>query len=170
MKIGIIGSDLRAAAIGRLLVSGGHEVSFGDPRGLEAAKRIAVEIGSVPETPYNQAMTRDMVIMATARQDADRVLGAMGGSCDGVVVDAREGGPLAPHRGAELLAHKLDSHAVVRALIVLPQPGANIPICGDDPAAKALVDEAFRACDCLTTDRGPLANASELEPSNAAAA
>ncbi len=81
------------------------------------------------------------------------------------MIDALDGSPDAPHRGAELLARKLDSHEVVRALIVLPQAGANIPICGDDPAAKALVDDAFKACGCLTTDRGPLSNATELEPS-----
>ena len=164
MKIGIIGSNDRAAAIGRLLISGGHDVTVGDPRDGEVAKRTAAAIGAVPETPYNQAMTRELLVLASARRDADRAITAMGGGTEGVVVDAREGGPPAPHRGAELLAHKLDSHAVVRALVVIPQPGANIPICGDDPSAKALVEEAFRACDCLTTDRGPLANAPELEP------
>jgi predicted dinucleotide-binding enzyme len=62
-----------------------------------------------------------------------------------------------------MLAHKLDSRRVVRALINMPQSGANVSICGDDPISKGLVDEALSACGCDTTDRGPLANATELE-------
>jgi predicted dinucleotide-binding enzyme len=62
-----------------------------------------------------------------------------------------------------MLAAKLDSHRVVRALINMPQSGANVPICGDDENAKALVDRALHESGCLTTDRGPLANAAELE-------
>ena len=71
------------------------------------------------------------------------------------------------HSGAELLALKLDSHRVVRALITVVTEGANFPICGDDEEAKALVDEAFKACGCLTADRGPLTSSLELEPAAA---
>ncbi|HEU5480336.1 MAG TPA: NAD(P)-binding domain-containing protein [Candidatus Tumulicola sp.] len=169
MKIGIIGSDPRAIAIGRLLASGGHELTVGDVR-ADAAGRAAAHIGAPVETPYQQAMTRDVLVMAFPRSEADRVLAAMGASPHGVIVDAREGGPARPHHGAELLAHKLDSHEVVRALVVLPQQGANIPICGDDPEAKAVVNEVFTACGCLTADRGPLSNAAELEPAGTDAA
>jgi predicted dinucleotide-binding enzyme len=160
-----VGSDPRAIAIGRLLASGGHELTFSDPRGKEAANRAAAEIGAQAQTPYNQAMTGELLVFACPREDVDAVVTAIGSSVVGVVVDALDGSPSEPHQGAELLARKLDSHEVVRALIVLPQAGANVPICGDDPAAKALVDEAFKACGCLTTDRGPLSNAVELEPS-----
>jgi predicted dinucleotide-binding enzyme len=61
------------------------------------------------------------------------------------------------------LAAKLNSHTVVRALIVLAQPGANIPIAGDDAQAKVTVAQMFESCGCLTTDRGGLSNADELE-------
>jgi predicted dinucleotide-binding enzyme len=165
MKIGIVGSDPRAIAIGRLLASGGHEVTFSAPRDQNPAVRAAAAIGAEAEQSYNQAMTRDLLVFACARDEVDAAIAAIGSRVDGVVIDALDGSPDAPHRGAELLARKLDSHEIVRALIVLPQGGANIPICGDDPAAKALVDEAFKACGCLTTDRGPLSNAAELEPS-----
>jgi predicted dinucleotide-binding enzyme len=162
MKVGIIGSDHRAVAIGRLLVSGGHDVTFGDVRS-EASAAAAAPTGTQVESPYHQAMTRDLLIFAFARNDVDRAITALGARPRGVVVDAIDG-PSATHGGAELLAHKLDSHEVVRALIVLPQPGATIAIAGDDPDAKALVEAAFEACGCVTADRGPLANAAELEP------
>ena len=164
MNIGIVGSDSRAIAIGRLLASGGHNVTFSDPRRQAAADRAAIEVGVESETPYNQAMTRELLVFACARDGVDAALTAIGSGVHGVVLDALDGSPDAPHHGAELLARKLDSHAVVRALIVLPQAGANIPICGDDDAAKSLVDEAFKACGCLTTDRGTLSRANELEP------
>ncbi len=164
MNIGIVGSDPRAIAIGRLLASGGHDVTFSDPRDQGAAELAAAQIGTDAPHPYDQAITRELLIFACHRDDVDSVITAIGSHVDAVVVDALDGGPDAPHRGAELLARKLDSHEVVRALIVLPQEGANIPICGDDPAAKAMVEEAFKECGCLTTDRGPLSNAPELEP------
>jgi predicted dinucleotide-binding enzyme len=164
MKIGIIGSDDRAVAIGRLFASSGHDVTFGDPRGDELATSAAAKAAAQAEKPYNQAMTRDVVVFALPRKDIDRALTAMGSSPKGVVLDALGEGPAKPHCGAELLAQKLDSHNVVRAMIVLPQPGANVPICGDDPAAKAVVTEAFVSAGCLTADRGTLENAPELEP------
>jgi predicted dinucleotide-binding enzyme len=164
MKIGIIGSDQRSVAIGRLLASGGHDVRIGDPLRNEAAQHAAAQINAEVESPYRQAMTCDLIFFADARAVADRALVALGSEPAAVIVDARDGGPAVPHQGAELLARKLDSHHVVRALVVLPKAGANVPICGDDPSAKAVVDQAFQAAGCVTTDRGPLSNAPELEP------
>ncbi len=150
MKIGIVGSNERAKAIGRLLQAGGHKLTFSDP--------------DSPGGPYRQAMCSDILMFAVGPQDVDRTVRAIGSTTEAVIVDAVE-----PERGngalsgAEILARKLDSHRVVRALINMPQSGANIPICGDDPTAKAAVDGALHACGCLTTDRGPLAHATELE-------
>lgn len=170
MKIGIIGTNQRAAAIGRLFSAGGHEVTIGDGRSQDAAQRLAEELGVQAATPYRQGITSEMLVFAFPRQDADRTLTALGGNPDCVIVDAREGGPAKPHCGAELLAHKLDSHQVVRALMLLPQRGADVAICGDDPEAKAAVEEAFASCGCAVNDRGPLSNAVELEPTVAVAA
>ncbi len=164
MKIGIIGSNSRAIAIGRLLASGGHDLSFSDSASGEAAERAAAEIGVQTETAYDQTIARELLIFACTRRDVDRTLAAMGSGVHCTVLDALDGGPDEPHGGAELLARKLDTHRLVRALIVLAQTGANIPICGDDVDAKAIVQQAFEACGCIVTDRGPLANASELEP------
>jgi predicted dinucleotide-binding enzyme len=150
MKIGIVGSNDRARAIGRLLQGGGHQLTYSEPANRSEA--------------YRQAMCSDILMLAVRPQDVDRTVKAIGSSTEAVIVDAveseRGNGKLS---GAEILARKLDSHRVVRALINMPQSGANVPICGDDPTAKAVVDHALHACGCLTTDRGPLSHATELE-------
>jgi predicted dinucleotide-binding enzyme len=164
MRRGIVGSDDRAKAIGRLLRSGGHELTFADPGAKERAKRVAEAIGGRHEIPYQQAMRSNILMITVPPQEVDRAVRAVGSGAAAVIVDAVE-----PERGnghisgAEMLARKLDSHRVVRALINMPQSGANVPLCGDDPNAKTLVDEALHACGCLTTDRGPLSHAAELE-------
>ncbi|MBV8066345.1 MAG: NAD(P)-binding domain-containing protein [Candidatus Eremiobacteraeota bacterium] len=164
MRIGIIGSDDRAMAIGRLLRDGGHQVTFGDPGAKDRAQRAAMTVGTRAQTPYDQAMCSDLVLFAIPREEVDRAVVALGSSADAIIVDAvageRGNGRFS---GAEMLARKLNSNSVVRALINMPQSGANVPICGDDPNAKVLVEQALRASGCLTTDRGPLANSIELE-------
>ena len=164
MRIGIVGSDDRAKAIGRLLRAGGHQLSIADPTAKERAELVAAEIGARKEIPYKQAMSSDLLVMAVPRDAVDTAVKAVGSGAGAVVVDAvsDEHGNGA-RSGAEMLAAKLDSHRVVRALINMPQSGANIPICGDDENAKALVDRALHSSGCLTTDRGPLAHAAELE-------
>ena len=164
MRIGIVGSDPRAMAIGRLLRAGGHDLSFADPAARERAQQTAGAIGARTMLPYDQARCSDLLFIAVPREEVDRAVTALGAGGDAVLVDAIEGergnGRLS---GSEILARKLNSNSVVRALINMPQSGANVPICGDDPNAKVLVDRALHACGCLTTDRGPLSNASELE-------
>ncbi|MGA8574768.1 MAG: NAD(P)-binding domain-containing protein [Candidatus Cybelea sp.] len=164
MRIGIVGSDDRAKAIGRLLRTGGHQVTLGDPIARERAKRAAAELGAREAIPYEQAMVSDLLVLAVPRHDVDRAVKAVGARAGAVIVDAVEAERgNGAQSGAERLARKLDSHRVVRALINLPQSGANIPICGDDEISKGLVDRALHSCGCLTTDRGPLAKATELE-------
>jgi|SRR5580700_950854 predicted dinucleotide-binding enzyme len=164
MKIGIVGSDDRAKAIGRLLRTGGHQVTLGDPIARERAKRAAAELGAREAIPYEQAMHSDLLVLAVPRQEVDRAVKAVGSGAGAVIVDAVEAERgNGSQSGAERLARKLDSHRVVRALINLPQSGANIPICGDDETSKGLVDRALHSCGCITTDRGPLARATELE-------
>jgi predicted dinucleotide-binding enzyme len=164
MRIGIVGSDDRAKAIGRLLRDGGHQVSIADPTANQRAQRVAAEIGARGDIPYKQAMSSELLVMAVPRDAVDDAVKAVGSGAQAVIVDAvgDERGNGA-HSGAEMLAAKLDSRSVVRALINMPQSGANVPICGDDPTAKAMVDRALRSSGCLTTDRGPLAHAAELE-------
>jgi predicted dinucleotide-binding enzyme len=164
MKIGIIGSDDRAVAIGRLLTEGGHEVQFSHPSDRQAAEQAASKTGADADIPYTLASTMEMLIFAVPHEDIDAAITAIGTlQTPQAIVEAGDSRPLGDDlTDAECLAKKLDSHSVVRALIVLPQAGANIPICGDDPSAKTLVEQAFAACNCVVTDRGPLSNAAEL--------
>ncbi len=164
MRIGIVGSDDRAVAIGRLLRSGGHQLTLSDPATPGQAQRAASLLGVRDETPYAQAMAADLLVLAVPARELDRTLRAFGSTPVGVVVDAvtAEHGKGA-RSGAQLLARKLDSYGVVRALISAPQPGANVPICGDDEESKRQVEEAFQACGCIVTDRGTLSRAAELE-------
>ncbi|HKE37441.1 MAG TPA: NAD(P)-binding domain-containing protein [Candidatus Baltobacteraceae bacterium] len=166
MKIGIIGSDDRAVAIGKLLTEGGHEVEFSHPRDKEAAREAASKTGAEADIPYKLASTAEMLIFAVPHDEIDMAITAVGAvTTPGAIVEAGDSRPGGDElTDAECLAKKLDSHSVVRALIVLPQAGANIPICGDDPLAKALVEQAFAACNCVVTDRGPLSNSAELYP------
>lgn len=166
MKIGIIGSDDRAVAIGKLLTEGGHEVEFSHPRDKRAAEEAASKAGADADIPYKLASTMELLIFAIPHEDIDDAITAIGTiQTPGAIVEAGNSRPEGDDlTDAECLAKKLDSHAVVRALIVLPQAGANIPICGDDPVAKTLVEQAFAACNCVVTDRGPLTNAVELYP------
>ncbi len=164
MIIGIVGSDDRARAIGRLLSSGGHKITFGDPGAKDRAGQAAAAVGAQSELPYAQAMKSDLLVLAVPREQVDRAVAAVGSGADAVIVDAVEGERgSATRSGAEQLAHKLDSHRLVRALINMPQTGSNIQICGDDDLSKVLVDKALHACGCVTTDRGPLSKATELE-------
>jgi predicted dinucleotide-binding enzyme len=164
MKIAIFGSDRRAEAIGRLLVDAGYHVCFGDAEGMKPAEAAAGRAGAVADTPYNDAAVCDMLVFAGSREQVDDLLAVAGCiSPQTIVVDAMEGTLPGGENGPELLARKLDTRRVVRALIVAPQAGANILYCGDDADAMTKVEEVFRTAGCLTTDRGPLANAAEIE-------
>lgn len=166
MKIAIFGSDPRAVAIGRLLVEAQYHVCFGDVEGIEPAEAAAETAGGVADTPYHEAAVCDMLIFAGPREQADDLMTKAGRiSPETIVVDAMEGPAPGGASGPELLAHQLDTHRVVRVLISLPQPGASVQYCGDDPDAMAKVEEVFRTAGCVTTDCGPLAKAADIEPS-----
>ena len=164
MNIGIVGTDERAQAIGRLFKAAGHTVTFGDPCSEEAADRAATALGTEADRPYDQGITSEVLVFTTP-EHLDQTITALGSGSDAVFVDAIEGehGGDDDTSGAECLALKLNTHRVVRALINIPQSGTNIQICGDDPHAKTVVQELFESCGCTTTDRGPLSQAGELE-------
>ena len=64
MKIGIVGSNDRAKAIGRLLQAGGHQLSYAEVD------------GSGEKAPYQQAIRSDVLLMAVLPQELDRALTA----------------------------------------------------------------------------------------------
>jgi predicted dinucleotide-binding enzyme len=164
MTIAVFGSDSHAVAIGRLLVDAGYPVCFGDVEGANPAQAAAEAAGAPADTPYKDVTVRDMLIFAGSRRHVDDLLAkAEPISPQTIIVDAMEGPLPGGGNGPELLARRLNTRRVVRVLIMAPQPGANVLYCGDDADAKTKVDEVFRTAGCVTTDRGPLANAAEIE-------
>ncbi len=163
MKIAIFGSNPRAVALGQLLVQGGYRVCFGDDEGMQPAEEAAERAGAVADTPYNDASVCDMWIFAGSRERIDDLLAQTGRiTHHTVVVDAMEEVTPGDESGAALLARKLDTHRVIRALITAPKAGANVIYCGDDADAMTMFEEVFRTAGCITTDRGSLANAAQI--------
>lgn len=139
MKIVVIGNDARASAIANLLSGGGYAVSFAGDADDAAA---------------------DVVLLAGPRSIAEPA--AVPATPSTIVIDAMSGHPDAETERA--LGRRHGTDRIVRALIVLPQRGANILCCCDDPATMREVGTIFENCDCVPTYRGPLSNLGELEP------
>jgi len=150
MKIAVIGSGPRPDAIARLLAGGGFVLARSD--------------GEYP-APYEAATGCGVVLFAESRDKIEDLVVKIGRLLPStVVIDAMEGGSLPPDESAaELLARLLDSHRVVRASIALPVPNANVLLAGDDADAVSVAEEIFRTCGCVTTERGTLAHAAEIE-------
>jgi len=147
MKIGIIGTSPRAERIERALRDAGHELMTG--------------------TPYDQVRTSEVVVIAVPWDKVDKTVVQMGQLGDTVIVDATDA-PEDELSGAEQLARKLNSPHVVEAFGSEAGPGDAIPVCADDPQAKAVVMELIRSCGYQPTDAGPLAKAGPLEKADAA--
>lgn len=137
MRIAIVGAEARAEAIASLLSGAGHDVA---------------RTGDSGEVP--------VLVLAGDRGRASGP--ARRTSAQTILIDAMDG--RATLETERALAREYGSERVVRALMVLPQPGANILCCSDDAAAMKTVEALFRSCGCVPTDRGPLANLTELEP------
>jgi len=163
MRIAIFGTDPHAVAIGQLLVDAKYDVCFGDACGLKRAEAAAAQTGAIADTPY-QAAVCDVLIFGGPREQMDDLLAQAGQIAhETIVVDAMEGEDTGGESGPMMLARKLDSRRVVRASIAVPQIGATILYCGDDADAMTVVEEIFRTAGCVTTDRGPLADAPKIE-------
>jgi predicted dinucleotide-binding enzyme len=147
MKIGIIGTSPRAERIERALRDAGHELVAGKP--------------------YDQVIGSDVIVIAVPWDKVDTTVVQMGRLGDTVIVDATDAPP-DDLSGAEQLARKLNSPHVVEAFGDDARPGDAIPVCADDPQAKAVVMDLIRSCGYEPTDAGPLAKAGPLEKADAA--
>lgn len=139
MEIAVVGSDARAEAIASLLLTAGHEVSRTKTQSRSIRAPVVVLAGSrgaqTPPTPVGP---------------------------HAVLVDAMDG--RATLETERSLADQYGTERIVRALMVLPQAGANVLCCSDDEEAMEVVAELLRSCGCVPTDRGRLSNLTELEP------
>lgn len=166
MTIGIIGADDRAVAIGRMLQRCGHDISFSDPTGNQAAMHAAEALGGDAKacTTYDQAATSEALVVAVHWDDLDGSLKALGDYKDGLVIDATRPPELADGvSGAEMLAKKLDNRHVVKAFVDMGDPHDPIRIASDDPEARMKVEEMITSCGGMVEDAGPLASAIEIE-------
>jgi hypothetical protein len=138
MTIVVFGQDARANAARKLLISGGYTVT-----------------SSFDGTPP------DVVIFANGKYDLGLIDG-VAGTASTVLIDATD----SHFDRAELEAagERLGTQRLVRALLVLPQAGANVLLCADDRDAMQTTQTIFQKCGCVPTDRGPLRNADELQP------
>jgi predicted dinucleotide-binding enzyme len=150
MKIAVIGAGPRATGICQLLTAGGYDVTRADLTDGAA---------------YDASTGSDIVIFAGSRTDMDTMVAKVGRILpETIVVDALEGEAEADgESGAEMLAKALNSPRVVRASIHVPEPNANILLAADDKDAMTIVEEMFRKSGCVTTDRGTLVHAGEIE-------
>ncbi|HEY1429377.1 MAG TPA: hypothetical protein VGF18_07370, partial [Candidatus Tumulicola sp.] len=140
MNIVVFGKDARADAVRTLLASGGFSVTS--------------NFGLAPT---------EVVVLAGSRYDYDRIGGD--GSVDAstcILIDATDG--RFDRASLEAAGARIGTQRLVRALLVLPQAGANVLLCADDRAAMQETQQIFEKCGCIPTDRGPLSNAAELQP------
>lgn len=138
MTIVVFGQDARANAARELMISGGYTVTSSFD-------------GSIP----------DIVILANGKYDLGLIDGVAGTSST-VLIDATDSH--FDRAALEATGKRLGTQRLVRALLVLPQAGANVLLCADDRDTMQITQTIFQKCGCVPTDRGPLSNAAELQP------
>lgn len=181
MKVAVVGgTGSFGRALARRLVETGYEVVIGS-RDAQRAAEAAAELGAEGATNAEACLNADLVVLATkaaATLDTARELReAIGGRpvlCVAAELTVTPDGVLPTPEATSIAARvqELVDGPVVAGLHSLAArnlggedaPEDDCLVCGDDPAAKALVVElaeritAGRAIDC-----GPLASARALE-------
>jgi predicted dinucleotide-binding enzyme len=182
MKITVVGSGNMGSGFVKQLSSAGHQVLITGRNATKAAA-LAKQHGATAATPV-QAATSDVVIVATAYDDAAAALKSLGALDGRIVVDVTN--PLtADYMGltighttsaAEEIAKAVPKARVVKAFNtvfaqVLAEGGefgngkiVPVFVAGDDAAAKGVVTEIARSIGFDVIDAGGLKNARYLEP------
>jgi predicted dinucleotide-binding enzyme len=179
MKIGIIGAGNIGGTLGRRWAAQGHQLMFGvrDPHSQKIQDLLAsiegqVEAGSIPAA----AAFGDLILLAVPGSAALDIISQAGDLSGKILVDAnnRIGAAIEPGRSlAEELARQAPGARLVKAFnttgyenMLDPQFGplqADMFICGDDPAAKAVVAQLAEGLGFHIVDTGPLSSAALLE-------
>lgn len=190
MKVGILGSGDVGQALGRGLVSRGHEVKMGsreknNEKGANWAKQMGAQAsnGDFAEA----ARFGELVILATAWAGAENALRLAGAEnlAGKVLIDVVNPLKMAPGQPLSLAVGTTDSageqvqrwvpkarvvkafNTVGFALMVDPKlPGGppDMFICGNDPAAKETVGGIVKSFGWGVVDAGGIEGARELEP------
>jgi predicted dinucleotide-binding enzyme len=184
MRIGVIGTGSVGRALGSRLAEFGHPVVFGSR--TPSAGRVegilsATGHGSRAGLPREAAGDSEVVFLATPWHGTETAVRGLGDLGDRVLIDCTN--PLLPDlsgldhaagfSGGERVAEWADGGRIVKAFnttgaanMADPTYGEQrlvMPVCGDDPDAKATVAELVRDLGFEPVDCGGIRAASLLE-------
>jgi predicted dinucleotide-binding enzyme len=181
LKLGIIGAGSLGTALGARYARGGHEIMFGGGASAQdAAHRLRAKVGSNAET----AAFGDVVILAVpfaaidcALADSGPLLGKILWSCVNALRPDYTGLAIGfDNSAAEEVARRAPGARVVAALPPFANAIANgqlcyerdleptVFLCGDDVAAKRIVERLVRELGAQPVDAGPLTAGRLVEP------
>ena len=181
MRLGIIGAGSLGSALGARYAQTGHEIMFGGGASAQdAAVRLRARVGSNAET----AAFGDVVILAVpfgaidcALADSGPLRGRVLWSCVNALKPDYTGLAIGfDNSAAEEVARRAPGASVVAAVPPFANAIANGPllydrdlepsvfICGDDAAAKRIVEGLVRDLGAQPVDAGPLKAARLVEP------
>ena len=181
MDVAVVGTGSVGTALGTVWARAGHRVTFGSRTPTsDAARALADAVGHGARVVATPEAVRgaDAVLLATPWPVTVGIVRALD-LAGAVVLDATGpvGADYAPDvpdgSGAERVQAAARGARVVKAfnttgagnLADPAYPGGplTMPVCGDDPAAKALAMRLASAAGFAPLDCGPLAAARELE-------
>ena len=173
------------SALGRLLASAGHSVTYSFSRDPKKLARLAKSSGprARAASPVDAVRDADVVVLTVLWQHVPRVLRSAGNLRGKLLIDCTN--PLTPsddalavgHRtsGAEIIARRARGAHVVKAFNTIPaellragvrvlreQPA--VCYCGDDIRAKRISARLIRHLGFEPVDCGALMSARYLEP------
>jgi predicted dinucleotide-binding enzyme len=181
VKLGIIGAGSLGTALGERFAERGHTIMFGGGSSAQdAAVRLRAKVGSNAET----AAFADVMILAVPFAAIDAALadaGPLGGrvlwSCVNALKPDYTGLAIGfDNSAAEEVARRAPGARVVAALPPFAHAIAarqlcyerdlepTVFVCGDDPAAKKIVEGLVRDLGAHPADAGPLNAARLVEP------
>lgn len=175
MKVGIIGAGNVGSALGEALLRQGHQVMFGSREpGSEKMGALLTRLGSGASAGSIAEAVAFGEAVAISTPWAGVAEAVTQGDWSGkVVIDATNRFGDYPRSAAEDLAALIPGAKVVKAFNtigaehlldpVVHGQRASMFICGDDPAAKALVGDMVQAIGFELVDAGPLEKARLLE-------
>ena len=185
MNIGIIGSGNIGSTLARHLVSLGHEVSIGNSRGPQSLAVISSDTGATAVTAEEAARSRDLVIISvpqaavpqlpieTLRSGSAVVVdtGNYYPTRDGAIVEIDNGLPdsqwVATVLGRPVIKalNSILASSLAQGGLPAGTPGRIcVPVAGDDPESKALVQDVIRAMGFDAIDAGSLVDSWRQQP------
>lgn len=185
MRIAILGTGQLAGALGTAWEAGGHEVVItgrSPYKSAALASRLGRSVSAA--TPEAAVVGQDAVVLAvpwSGVADMLALVGAQDGALAGMplvdptnAVEHGVGDLLVPpgESAAERIAVAAPGASVVKAFHLRPaehwlaverSEPVTVPMCGDDPAALAVVGELVRAVGAVPVVLGPLRRARQIE-------